>query len=343
MKKLSHILSILLLLTLCLGLLTGCDLVSANESHDGTEAPTTGGDEAPEDDGVFTITDDAAVGELYARVLSGELTFECISGGHDQTERRSNLYVNEYILQFMQRLNTVAVEPVSEETFFAEVYHSLGVSAWIEGSTLDRGTAFGVFLKPDFMVVSFGGGKATEEHVGYFKTAQDITELVTEFNNFCAEERMNPFHGIANSGKVGNDWRRMMAEGAVDTFLLSKISVVVQANTDGRLIKLTEEDREKKQELVDFLKTLDEYVVKEIMDLCTCDGCEEQLREKTGQHLLTVATSNGGVYEGFGMGVYENVISVTSYETRETAYFQLRDDIAAASIIRDAIMRAATD
>lgn len=343
MKKiLMHILPIFLLLTLCLGVLSGCDLVSASENPDVTETQPTGGDEIPEDDGVFTITDDANVGEMYARVLRGELTFERMSGNHDLTER-SNLYVNEYILQFMQRLNTIAVEPVSKETFFAEVYHSGGDGAWIEGDTLDHGTAFGISLKSDYMVVSFGGGKATEAHVGYFKTAQDITELLTEFHKFLVAEKMNPFHGIANSGKVGNDWRRMMADGAVDTFLLSKISVVVHANTDGRLIKLTEEDREKKQALVDVLKTLDEYVVNEIKDLCTCDGCEEQLWEKTGQQLLSVATSNGGVYEGFGLGVYGNVIAITSLETRETAYFQLRDDIAAASIIRNAIMRAVTD
>lgn len=342
--KIKRILPIFLLLSLCVGLLTGCDIVSADELPTVTQEQAPAAEEKPADDGIFTITDDEGIGELYAKVLRGEMVFECFSEWDDLPSERSGLYVSEYVLNVMQQLNTLEVEPISFEQLYEALRPGTGInkSASINGCTIDKKITLGLSVyETGYIAVAIGGLKMSGGE-GFFKTKQNLEELRKQIDSFWGEEANNSFHGIGDNGKVGSEWRKYMAEGAIDVPHLWGKKIFGMDNTTNQHISLEEGGAvEQKKALIEVLRTLDDYVVKELSDvICECDQCIEIKQEITGPLVINLNTSLGRRYDGFKLLIYSDAIELHSFETREVAYFRLQE--GAGETIRSLIMEAVT-
>jgi hypothetical protein len=325
--KIKRILPILLLLSMCVGLLTSCSLVAAEESPIVTQAQTPAVEGQPADNGIFTITDDERFGDVYAKILSGEVVFECVSktipSWAKESWDMSNLYVNEYFMKILEQLNTYAVEPITEAQYEEAVpFFENKFLSPVEDVFSARSKSSLCFLR-----LQVGGeyirfiysSKDEDTQIICFKTEQKLNDLRNEVHAFWEEEYKNPYHGIANSGKVGETWRKYMSEDSPLPKQFGKILIWNENNGD-LLAMNTVTEVEKQTALLDIFKQLEGIAVAELEDTDLYGNYEKW---ELSNRLIAFNVDDATHWSGMEITLYSDGLTIYSVETGETAYFSV--------------------
>ncbi len=317
--KFKHILPIFLLLSLCAGMLTGCNLIAAEEPPAETQAPELSGVEEPEDDGIFTITDDERIGDIYQKILNGEIVLECFDDSQIRMEKRSARYVREYMMGVLQRLNTIEVEPMTDEEFQQEAPDARGIVNYVfNACSLSENFSLIAKVGTNYIGLYFQDKENTMGN-GLFRTKQNVDDIKKDIQSFWQQEARAPFRGIADHGGVGEPWSELIAEDAAENGAWRTLSVW---DRKGR-IRHIDADASEIAALADIFRQLDELVVKEEAKLCTCDNCLQGTKWDDKEYLLDVYV-NSGLWEGVSLHIYRDAIIVHSVESGEAAYFELQ-------------------
>lgn len=320
MKLFKHLLPLVLLLSLCAGLLTGCNFAAAEEPPAETQTQEPSATGAPEDDGIFTITDDERVGEVYQKILNGEIVLECFDES-TVTGQRSSLYVAEYLTGILKQLNTVAVEPITHEDFQAANGYSGAAKYVFTAESLSAGLVVSVRLGGHYIALYLYANDGTAR-VGCFKTEREWNEVRNEIQSFWNAEERNSFHGIADSGKVGEAWRAYMAEGATAlTGLETTHKLIIRDGKTSKILSVNDIENEEREAFWNVYRQLEDVVAAELDDVCE-HCCDDTWSLENELNTLEVR-GKGMYYGGMSITLYQNGVKISNYATRQVAYFSV--------------------